>query len=64
MIYEHGKSWWNNVNRRKLLLRPPELSGNPTNRDIWQQVGETGEGKYEFGLASILSILASDFYTP
>jgi hypothetical protein len=27
VIYEHGEPWWNNdVNRRKLLIHPPELS--------------------------------------
>jgi hypothetical protein len=28
----------------KLLTRPPELSGNPTIRDIWEQVGGMDEG--------------------
>jgi hypothetical protein len=27
----------------KLLTRPPELSGNPTSRDIWERVGEMDE---------------------
>jgi hypothetical protein len=26
MIYEHGEQWWN-IDRGKLLIRPPELSG-------------------------------------
>jgi hypothetical protein len=33
---EHGEPWWNDaVNRRKLLIRPPELSGNPASSVIW-----------------------------
>jgi hypothetical protein len=28
----------------KLLTRPPELSGNPTNRDSWERVGGMAEG--------------------
>jgi hypothetical protein len=28
----------------KLLTHPPELSGNPTIRDIWERVGEMDEG--------------------
>jgi hypothetical protein len=28
----------------KLLTRPPELSGNPISRDIWEQVGGMHEG--------------------
>jgi hypothetical protein len=27
----------------KLLTRPPELSGNPTRRDIWERVGGMDE---------------------
>jgi hypothetical protein len=34
MLYEHGGTWWNDVDRGKLLIRPPELSGNPTSRII------------------------------
>jgi hypothetical protein len=30
VIYEHGEPWWNDMGRRKLLIRPPELSGNTT----------------------------------
>jgi hypothetical protein len=29
---------------RKRLTRPPELSGNPTSRDIWERVEEMDEG--------------------
>jgi hypothetical protein len=25
VIYEHGKPWWNVIDRGKLLIRPPEL---------------------------------------
>jgi hypothetical protein len=28
VIYERGESWWNDIDRGKLLIRPPELSGN------------------------------------
>jgi hypothetical protein len=34
VIYEHGKSWWNDTNRGKLQIHPSELSGNPTSRVI------------------------------
>jgi hypothetical protein len=27
-IYKYGEAWWNDVRRK--LIRPPELSGNPT----------------------------------
>jgi hypothetical protein len=28
----------------KLLTHPPELSGNPTSRDIWEKVGGMDKG--------------------
>jgi hypothetical protein len=30
--------------RGKLLTHPPELSGNPTSRDIWERLGGMDEG--------------------
>jgi hypothetical protein len=35
IIYEHGEPWWNDINRVKLLIHQPEVSGNPTSRVIW-----------------------------
>jgi hypothetical protein len=32
--YEHGNPWWNDIDRGKALICPPELSGNPTSRFI------------------------------
>jgi hypothetical protein len=29
-MHEHGEPWWNDINRGKLLICPPGLSGNPT----------------------------------
>jgi hypothetical protein len=34
VIYEHGEPWWNCIHRGNLIL-PPDLSGNPTSREIW-----------------------------
>jgi hypothetical protein len=34
VIYEHGEAWWNDIGKGKLLIRQPELSGNPTSRVI------------------------------
>jgi hypothetical protein len=30
VIYEHGESWWKDVDIEKSLIRPPDISGNPT----------------------------------
>jgi hypothetical protein len=29
VIYGHGEPWWNDINKEKLLIRLPALSGNP-----------------------------------
>jgi hypothetical protein len=34
MIYEHGEPWWNDIDRRKPLIRPPELSHNLTSSHL------------------------------
>jgi hypothetical protein len=43
MIYEHGESQWNDIDKGKLLIRPPELSpilpaesSNSKPGDPWQ----------------------------
>jgi hypothetical protein len=33
-IYKHGELQWIDIDRGKLLIRAPELSGNSTNRVI------------------------------
>jgi hypothetical protein len=35
VIYQHGELSWDELDRGKLLIRLPELSGNPTSRVIW-----------------------------
>jgi hypothetical protein len=63
VIYEHGELWQNNVNRGKLLICSPELSGNPTSRAIWYKAGGTGKGKDEFDPAKYFcSYLQIIFY--
>jgi hypothetical protein len=32
---ELGELWWNDIDAGKLLIRSPELSGNPTSKVIW-----------------------------
>jgi hypothetical protein len=48
MICEHGEPWWNNIDRGKLLILAPELSGNSASR------GGTGEESGEFCLTKYL----------
>jgi hypothetical protein len=31
---EHGKPWWNDVDRGKLLIRPQEFCGSPTSSHL------------------------------
>jgi hypothetical protein len=49
VTYEHGELWWNDIRRGKLLIRPPELSGNSTSSHLVVNEEELGEGNYEFG---------------
>jgi hypothetical protein len=36
VINEHREPYWNDdVDREKLLIRPPELSVSPTSRIVW-----------------------------
>jgi hypothetical protein len=30
VIYDRGEPWWNDIDKGKLLIHPPELSGNPS----------------------------------
>jgi hypothetical protein len=54
VVYEYGKSWWNDTGRRNLLSRPPELSGYPTSSHLVAKQEELGEGSNEFGLTKYL----------
>jgi hypothetical protein len=43
VIYKHGKPWWNDIGRGKLLIRSPELSGNPTSSHLLAKQEELGK---------------------
>jgi hypothetical protein len=45
VIYEHKEPWWNAIDRGKLLIRPPELSGNPTRRVIEEPIRRNWQRK-------------------
>jgi hypothetical protein len=34
VIHEHEELWWNDIDRGKLLIRSPGLSGNPTSSHL------------------------------
>jgi hypothetical protein len=34
VICEHGNPEWNYIDRRKIVIRPPAVSGNPSNKVI------------------------------
>jgi hypothetical protein len=52
VIYEHREPWWNDIDRVKLLIRPPELSGNPTSNHLVANQEE--RAKETFGLTKHL----------
>jgi hypothetical protein len=41
-VESHGDDY---AGWEKLLTRPPDLSGNPTSKDIWKRVRGMDEGK-------------------
>jgi hypothetical protein len=50
MIYEHKESWWNAIDRIKLPIHPPELSGIQTAESSSSKAGGIGERNDEFSL--------------
>jgi hypothetical protein len=43
----HGEPWWNDIDSGKLLICPPELSGNSTNSHLVANQEDIGEGNVE-----------------
>jgi hypothetical protein len=39
-VYKHEEPWWNDTDRGKLLIRPLELSGNPSSSHITTKQNE------------------------
>jgi hypothetical protein len=47
VIYEHWESWWNDIGKEKLSIRPPEIFGNSTSSNLVAKQEERGEGNAE-----------------
>jgi hypothetical protein len=62
VIYEHGEVWCNNVQKGKLLVRPPELSANPTSSHLVAKQEEL-ENKMNFALRSTYLFRTSNGYS-
>jgi hypothetical protein len=56
MVNEHEEPRYNDIDSENLLIRPPELSGNPEIGVFSSKAGETGVGN-EFTLLCISFIL-------
>jgi hypothetical protein len=46
VIYEHEEPWWNDTDREKLLIHPPEISDNPTSSHLVANKEGLGKGKF------------------
>jgi hypothetical protein len=58
VICEHGEKWWDDAaGWGKLLTRPPDLSGSPASRTIWEQVWGMHERNENFILQALRSHL-------
>jgi hypothetical protein len=64
VIYEHGEPWCNDIDRGKLQIRPPELSGYPTSSHLVVKQGELVKNIINLTLEVPLFILRSNFYMP
>jgi hypothetical protein len=51
--YKHGKPWWNEIDRGKLLFHPAELSGKPTSNYQVAKQEELVKEMMNFALQSI-----------
>jgi hypothetical protein len=63
VIYEHGKPWWNDIDRGKLLILPPDLSGNPISSNLEVNQEELAK-ETNFTLRSIASYFEWFFNMP
>jgi hypothetical protein len=64
VIYEHGEPWWNDIEREKLLIHPPELSGNPTSSHLVAKQEILAKEMMDLGLRCIFSYFAGFFNMP
>jgi hypothetical protein len=53
MIYEHEEPWWIDIDRGKLLIRPPELSGNSTSSNLVVKQEELAKEMMNLALKNI-----------
>jgi hypothetical protein len=57
VIYEHGKPWWSDIDRGKLLIRPQDLSGNLTSSYLVANQEEIAKEMMNIALGSTSFIL-------
>jgi hypothetical protein len=50
---EHVEPWWNDIDRKKVLIRPSELSGNPTSSHLVAKQEELEKEIINFVLRNI-----------
>jgi hypothetical protein len=50
VIYEHGEQWWNDMNRRKLLISQPDISANPASSNLLAKEKEMAKKTIHFAL--------------
>jgi hypothetical protein len=48
VIHESEEPWWNDIDRRKLLILPPELSENSTSSHVVAKLEGHGKEIAEF----------------
>jgi hypothetical protein len=53
LFIPHGEPWWNDIDKEKLLICPPEIFGNPTSSLLVASQEKLGEGNYKCSIRSI-----------
>jgi hypothetical protein len=60
VTFEHGEPWWNDIDRGKLLIRPPKLSGSPATIHLVPKEEEVANEMINFALRSIFVYISKE----
>jgi hypothetical protein len=64
VIYKHGEPWWKEIDRVKVMIRPPQFSGNPTSSHLEGKQEDVAKEIINFALRNISFIPRRVFSMP
>jgi hypothetical protein len=62
--YKHGEPWWKDIDRVKVVIRPPQLSGNPTSSHLVGKQEDLEKEIINFALRNISFVRRRVFSMP